>query len=111
MANQNSITRACNMVFVPLNKLHGMTNKGYCVPIIKQDIYCDMPPLTTKEDECLQLLVRGYNVKNIADKMGVSERRVQTLLKSLRDKFEVNTDHWIVSKYYQLGMDYQPTNE
>ena len=99
------------MVFAPLNQLQKMANQGYCVPLIMQGISNDVPQLTSKEDECLEILVRGHNVKNIADTMGVSERRVQVLLQSLRDKFGVNTDHWLVSKYYQLGMDYQQTRE
>jgi len=111
MASQDSITRACNMVFVPLNKLQKISQQGYCVPLIRQSAHSNTPSLTPKENQCLELLVQGHNVKNIANEMRVSERRAQTLLQALRDKFKVNTDHWVVSKYYQLGMDYYSFGE
>lgn len=107
MANQNNITRACNMVFVPLNQLQSMVNDGFCVPIIKQGISNEAPHLTKREHECLQYLVEGMNAQTIASKMNISETRSWELLRVLRIKFCVTTDHHIVSKYYQLGMDYQ----
>lgn len=107
MANQNNITRVCNVVFAPLNQLQKIANQGFCVPLIKQGISNDAPHLTKRENECLQYLVEGMNAQNIASKMNISETRSWELLRDLRVKFGVTTDHHVVSKYYQFGMDYQ----
>lgn len=105
MAKSKNITRACNMVFVPLNELEKTAKEGGYIPVLKQGVSSDAPNLTDREYECLQHLVGGLNVPAIAIEMCLSERRIWSLLEALRNKFEVNTDHWIVSRYYQLGMD------
>lgn len=105
MAKTKSITRVCNMVFVPLNELEKTTKEGGYIPILKQGVSSDVPHLTNREKECLQQLVKGLNVPAIAIEMCLSERRIWSLLEALRNKFEVNTDHWLVSRYYQLGLD------
>ena len=107
MANQNSITRACNMVFVPLNQLQSMVNDGFCVPLIKQGISNKVPYLTKREHECLKYLVEGMNAQNIASKMNISETRSWELLRALRIKFSFTIDHHVVAKFYQFGMDYR----
>jgi DNA-binding CsgD family transcriptional regulator len=47
------------------------------------------------------------NAQTIASKMNISETRSWELLRVLRIKFGVTTDHHVVAKYYQFGMDYQ----
>lgn len=111
MANQNSITRACNMVFVPLNQLQKMVKDGYCIPLIKQGISSEAPHLTKREHQCLHYLADGLTVTAIAMEMRLSERRIWILLEALRSKFEVNTDHWLVARYYQLGFDFMRSSE
>ena len=105
MAKPKSITRACNMVFVPLNQLNKMAKNGCYIPILKQGVSSDTPQLTGREQECLNHFVDGLNIKTIAQKMDVSERRIQLILESLRHKFSVNTDHWIITRYFQMGLD------
>ena len=105
MAKPKSITRACNMVFVPLNQLEKMAKDGCYIPIVKQGVSSDAPHLTDRERECLTHFVDGKNIKTIAQDMDVSERRIQLILESLRSKFSVNTDHWIITRYFQMGLD------
>ncbi len=107
MAKQNNITRAYNAVLVPLNQLQKMANQGFCVSLIKQGISSDAPHLTKREHECLQYLVEGMNAQTISSEMNISETRSWELLRVLRVKFGVTTDHHVVAKYYQFGMDYQ----
>lgn len=105
MANNQDIIRACNMVFAPLNQLEKMAKEGYSVPLIKQGSNSEIPHLTARERECLMYFIDGKNIKNIAQAMNVSERRIQLIFESLRSKFSVNTDHWIITKYFQMGLD------
>ena len=105
MAKTKNITRVCNMVFVPLNELEKTTKAGGYIPVLKRGVSSDAPRLTEREKECLQQLVKGLSVPAIAIEMSLSERRIWSLLEALRNEFEVNTDHWLVSRYHQLGMD------
>ena len=82
-----------------------ITKDGCYIPVLKQGISSDAPHLTDRETECLTHLADGHSVKKIADIMALSERRVFNILEALRNKFGVNTDHWLVSKYYQMGLD------
>ena len=97
--------RACNILLVPINQLENISKVGCYIPVVKQGVSSETPHLTDREYECLKHYVDGYNTKSIAQKMGLSNRRVQNIMETLRRKFAVNTDHWLVSKYYQLGMD------
>ncbi len=105
MAKSKNITRACNMVFVPLNELEKTTKDGGYIPVLKRGVSSDAPHLTNREKECLTHFVDGKNIKTIAQLMDVSERRIQLILESLRNKFSVNTDHWIITRYFQMGLD------
>lgn len=106
MAKKQDIIRRCNMILAPLNQLQKMAHQGYCVPVVKQGIPSEIPYLTTREQECLNYLVDGLSAQMMASKMNISETRAWELLRALRTKFNVSTDHHVVSKYYQLGMDY-----
>ncbi len=97
--------RVCNMVFIPLNQFKKIAKEGCYIPVLKQSVSSDVPRLTKREYECLQFYVDGYNTKSIAQLMELSTRRIQNIMESLRQKFNVNTDNWLVSRYYQLGMD------
>ena len=102
--NLNSI-RTCDISIVPLNQLEKIGTAGCYIPVIKRGVSSEAPQLTERENECLQHYVNGKNIKTIAQAMSVSERRIQLILASLRDKFSVNTDHWIITKYFQMGLD------
>ena len=106
MAVKQHIIRTCNMILAPLNQLQKMAHKGYCIQVFKQAISNEIPHLTEREQECLQYLIDGINAQTIALKMHISETRAWELLRALRKKFGVSTDHHVVARYYQLGMDY-----
>lgn len=54
--------------------------------------------LTTREEGILRLLVEGDSAKQIADKLSISFFTVQTHLKHLRTKLEVNSSMAAMSK-------------
>ena len=102
--NLNSI-RTCDISIVPLNQLEKIGTTGCYIPVIKRGVSSEAPQLTEREGECLSHLAEGHGVKKIAAIMALSERRIFNILEALRDKFSVSTDHGIVSKYYQMGLD------
>jgi DNA-binding NarL/FixJ family response regulator len=51
----------------------------------------DMDALTTREQELLQWLVKGYSYKMIADKMDISLETVRTYIKKIYRKLQVNS--------------------
>ena len=97
--------RVCDLSIVPLNQLEKMAKEGYQIPMIKKGMDSNCPHLTDREKECFRYFSDGLNVKKIAEIMALSERRIFNILEKLRDKFQVNTDHWLVAKYYQMGLD------
>jgi DNA-binding NarL/FixJ family response regulator len=51
----------------------------------------DIDALTTREQELLQWLVKGYSYKMIADKMDISLETVRTYIKKIYRKLQVNS--------------------
>lgn len=103
--HKHRIIRLLGLSLVPYIQLEKQAKDGCYIPIVKQSTSKDMPQLTPKEQECLRYFVDGLTVTAVAQLMGIGERRVCLILASLRQKFNVNTDHWLVARYYQLGMD------
>ena len=97
--------RVCDLSIVPLNQLQILSEQGYCLVMIKQGKDSLCPELTTKEKECLGFLIRGLPAKAIAQDTGVDERVIRSMLVRIRKKFNVDTNHALVSKVYQMGID------
>ncbi|WP_119328384.1 helix-turn-helix transcriptional regulator [Cysteiniphilum halobium] len=104
-SNNINPIRVCDLSIVPLNQLQTLSERGYCVVMIKQGKDSLCPELTTKEKECLGFLIRGLPAKAIAQDTGVDERVIRSMLVRIRKKFNVDTNHALVSKVYQMGID------
>ena len=59
--------------------------------------------LTPEIEEILTLLSQGYNHKAIADHLGVSESKIDKVLKELREKFGVNNSLELVLQLKNLN--------
>ncbi|BDG06911.1 response regulator [Anaeromyxobacter paludicola] len=51
----------------------------------------DFPPLSKRELEVLQLLVRGHTYADVAQALGIAEGTVQTYVKRIYEKLDVST--------------------
>jgi DNA-binding NarL/FixJ family response regulator len=51
----------------------------------------DGPPLSKRELEVLQLLVRGHTYADVANALGIAEGTVQTYVKRIYEKMDVST--------------------
>ncbi len=63
-----------------------------------------MPPLTQREKEVLELLVAEYTSQEIADKLFLSPRTVESHRLSLFQKLDVKNSVGLVKKALQLGL-------
>ncbi len=62
--------------------------------------------LTPEIEEILTLLTQGFNHKAIADHLGVSESKIDKVLKELRERFGVNNSLELVLRIKQMqGLD------
>jgi len=62
------------------------------------------PDITQRELHCLELIARGLTVGETARDAGISERTVESHLKSCRKKFEAKTTPHAVARAVYLGM-------
>ena len=104
-SNNINPIRVCDLSIVPLNQLQVLSERGYCVVMIKQGIDSNLPDLTDKERKCLKLYTDGFPAKAIAQDVGVSIRTIRQIMVSLRDKFKVDTNHQLISEVYRSGLD------
>ncbi|MGC4017400.1 MAG: LuxR C-terminal-related transcriptional regulator [Luteolibacter sp.] len=61
-------------------------------------------PLTTREEEVLRLLVKGFIKKEIADNLDISQHTVDMHLRSVYRKLHVRTQTEAVSKALRQGL-------
>ncbi len=62
------------------------------------------PDITQRELHCLELIARGLTVGETARDAGISERTVESHLKSCRKKFDAKTTPHAVARAVYLGM-------
>ena len=60
--------------------------------------------LTFRESECLFFLIRGFPIKSIARKMGVSEKAVDAFSAKVRIKLSCTTKADLVEKIFNDGV-------
>lgn len=59
--------------------------------------------LTTREEEILNCLARGYRAKEIADELGISIHTVQTHIRKIYSKMQVRSGAEAVAKFLNHG--------
>lgn len=62
----------------------------------------DIPHLTLRETQCIQLLVNKMTAKEIAKKVGLSYRSIEDRINVLKDKFDVSTKADLLAKLILL---------
>jgi len=97
---------------VPVTEMASLTEADYQLIAIKQ--VCQpkepMPALTLRENRCLKFFALDcLAVKQIADKMAITDRAVRSILETLRFKFACDTNTAIIAKYYRSGWHHQRT--
>ncbi|WP_440617467.1 helix-turn-helix transcriptional regulator [Cysteiniphilum sp. 6C5] len=97
--------RGVHLSIVPLNQLEKLSERGYCLVMLKQEISDNLPFLTGREKECLKHFINGLPTKEIAQNMLVNDRTVRLMLESLRHKLEVQTNNALIAKVFQMGWD------
>lgn len=64
----------------------------------------DIPRLTTREKEILQLVSKGVTTGSIASQLFISRQTVETHRRNLMQKFEVNNSASLVRRATELGV-------
>lgn len=67
-------------------------------------IHCESKkpvPISIQQMRCLDLLMKGYSGKEIANKLGLSLRTVNHYLEALRDKLSCKTSKELIALYYR----------
>jgi len=59
------------------------------------------PRLTTREQDCLRSLLRGFTAKMIAKQFNISHRTVEEYLTKIKEKFNVTTKSQLIEKIQQ----------
>ena len=62
-----------------------------------------LPHLTPREDEIVQLLVKGYRCKEVADELSISIHTVREHLRRIYQKLQVTTTREAVVEYLRPG--------
>ncbi len=62
-----------------------------------------MVELSLREKEVLDLLAKGYLIKEIADKLGVGFGTVRTYVRRIYEKLHVQSRSQAIAKYFQAG--------
>lgn len=58
--------------------------------------------LTKREVECLEFIAQGYTMKNIAKKLKISDRTVETHLRNIKDKYGLHTKNQLVEIWHTI---------
>ncbi len=58
--------------------------------------------LTSREQECLDLISQGFTMKNAARKLDISHRTVEQHLRNVKDKYGLNTKNQLVEFWHEL---------
>ena len=95
---------AGELFLVPASEMEKAAKEGHQIVTMKQPVALPIPDLTTRENTCLKYYALDcLVVKQIANKMQISDRSVLIILSSLRDKFECATNNGLVAKFYISG--------
>lgn len=60
--------------------------------------------LTNRESQCLFYIVRGYQIKSIADYLGTSPRTIERFVSEIKIKLECNNRAAIIDKVHKDGL-------
>src|ERR1035437_1294396 len=63
----------------------------------------EMIELSVREKEVLELLAKGYLIKEIADRLGVGFGTVRTYVRRVYEKLHVQSRSQAIAKYFQAG--------
>ena len=63
----------------------------------------EMVELSAREKEVLDLLAKGFLIKEIADKLGVGFGTVRTYVRRFYEKLHVQSRSQAIAKYFQAG--------
>lgn len=107
-ASGQDVTKAIRVVaekgfyfddFVTQIMLKGLKKKTKTKPTLTNDI-----KVTEREMEILVLIMKEFTTKEIADKIHISNRTVETHRKNLLEKFEVKNTVGLVIKALEMGI-------
>jgi len=56
-------------------------------------------PMTEREQECLEQLVKGLSTKKIAEQLGISRRTAEWHLRNIKRKWHSETIKQLIAKY------------
>lgn len=73
----------------------------HCNPRLKNSSLEFKSNLTAREKACLELVARGYTMKNVAIKLDISHRTVEQHLRNIKDKFGLSTKNQLVELWYE----------
>lgn len=105
MDNKNIILLG-EAYLIPGNKIVSLTEADYQLIAIKAPLQQKeaMPTLTLREHRCLEYFALDcLAVKQIANKMAITDRAVRSILEVLRIKFACDSNSAIIAKYYRAG--------